>query len=633
MKRNIDKITKVYNTRSKRSKLIDGLPSQTRVPNVWINATDTKNYLSRDSLVDWLKLYHRNPAPRSNRESTFSGTTQVNPMHLLARKGMEFEKGVIEYINKYVAPVVTIDERVTDETCAKTIEEIRKQTPIIYSAPFKNRRMRVKGIIDLLVRADYLKKLVRNPPHIPLDYRIKKRNYYVVVDIKFSTLPICADGEHLLNQGNYPAYKGQLFLYNQALSDIQNYLPNSAYILGRRWAMVKKNGGNNSNINSLSSFDRLGVIDFTTYDSEYKAKTDKAVKWVKDVRRYGHLWTVNPPSRIELYPNMCADSKEWFSIKKTLADNLADITQLWYCGTRERDKAIEKGVTSWKDPNCTAIALGFTGERAQVLDQIININRDTDPEVKIWPKQIKTILYDWRSETTEIFIDFETVGDIFASLEDLPLQPKTDNIFMIGVYYLDKVRNIWDYRPFIAQMASDTEENILKSDFCAFYHQLGRPKIWYWYADKTMWTRHPQSALLTKLENNPPSDTTDLVVKMGNDYYRNYSPPSEEKWCDLYKLFTKEPIALKGAFKYGLKEIASTMKQHGLIDIELGNEIKNVISNGLDASLKAYNIYKEKETNPTLDIMTHPDMIQIIKYNKFDAQVLFEILNYLRKNH
>ena len=41
--------------------------------------------------------------------------------------------------------------------------------------------------------------------------------HYVVVDIKFSTLPLRADGVHLLNAGKFPAYKSQAWIYTQAL--------------------------------------------------------------------------------------------------------------------------------------------------------------------------------------------------------------------------------------------------------------------------------------------------------------------------------------------------------------------------------------------------------------------------------
>ena len=34
-----------------------------------------------------------------------------------------------------------------------------------------------------------------------------------------------------------------------------------------------------------------------------------------------------------------------------------------------------------------------------------------------------------------MFVDFETIADIFSPLDELPVSKKTDIIFMIGVYY------------------------------------------------------------------------------------------------------------------------------------------------------------------------------------------------------
>ena len=55
-------------------------------------------------------------------------------------------------------------------------------------------------------------------------------------------------------------------------------------------------------------------------------------------------------------------------------------------------------------------------------------------------------------------------------------------------------------------------------------------------------------------------------------------------------------------------------------------------SNGLDAMVLAQKIYKEHHDKST-NIANNNIMKDIIEYNKADCQVLFEILDYLRKNH
>jgi len=64
----------------------------------------------------------------------------------------------------------------------------------------------------------------------------------------------------------------------------------------------------------------------------------------RDVRNNGVKWNVNPPSRDELYPNMCRDNVKWSSTKRTMAENLGEITSVWMCGVKNRAKAFENGV-------------------------------------------------------------------------------------------------------------------------------------------------------------------------------------------------------------------------------------------------------------------------------------------------
>ena len=69
-----------------------------------------------------------------------------------------------------------------------------------------------------------------------------------------------------------------------------------------------------------------------------------------------------------------------------IANKISDITELWYCGVKNRINAMNNGVLNWKDKNCTVENLGIVGERAKILKNIIKINQQDD--VKILPKRI-----------------------------------------------------------------------------------------------------------------------------------------------------------------------------------------------------------------------------------------------------
>ena len=95
----------------------------------------------------------------------------------------------------------------------------------------------------------------------------------------------------------------------------------------------------------------------------------------------------------------------------------------------------------------------------------------------------------------------------------------------------------------------------------------------------------------------------------------------------MYQIFTNEPIVIKDCFNFGLKNIAKTMKKHGLINTTLNTECNC----GVSAMILAHNFYER--TDKTSGVTNNETMKQIIDYNKFDVEVLYDILNYLRTKH
>jgi predicted RecB family nuclease len=91
-------------------------------------------------------------------------------------------------------------------------------------------------------------------------------------------------------------------------------------------------------------------------------------------------------------------------------------------------------------------------------------------------------------------------------------------------------------------------------------------------------------------------------------------------WVDLYDIFIKEPIVIKGAVNFSLKNIARAMFNHSMINTIWTSDIIN----GFGAMMEAINYYK----NNDVDIINN-----IIKYNEVDCKVMWEIVKYLRENN
>ena len=150
-----------------------------------VSASHIYNFMINDHLVDWLKIYRRDLCFKDEFTD------------YICKKGIEFEQKLIEYINNNKIQTQFISQYITDESCSKTIELMMQGIPILYSAPVRNSINNTQGIIDLLIRSDYIHQLI---DFLPIDYRttLKAPNlngnyHYVVIDIKFSSIKLASN--------------------------------------------------------------------------------------------------------------------------------------------------------------------------------------------------------------------------------------------------------------------------------------------------------------------------------------------------------------------------------------------------------------------------------------------------------
>jgi hypothetical protein len=598
-------------TRSKCPKLTEplGYKKNTLEP---ISATHLYNYMNNDSLIDWLKLpKNKNKNKnKNNNKKKFPYTGSGNFSDFIMERGIEFESNLVKYINDNRVPVVTVSSVITPDSLLKTKELMFQGVPIIHSAPVKNNYNNTQGIIDLLVRSDYLADLVDEDPLSEMEKilpasKLKQPYHYVVIDIKFSTLSMKSDGIHLLNTGSYPAYKAQCLIYTEAVGCIQGFTAPHAFIMGRRWRYTK-GGVTNYNYTCLN---KLGKIDYNNIDKDYKSRTKKAIEWISDVRKHGHEWSINPPSRIELYPNMCVDSGEWNKHKERISDLIGEMTNIWHVGVKHRNIALEKGIVSWRDKRCNTKTMGISGVRAPIIDAILEINRQNKDKIR--PKKIKTELYDWKNQGNEIYVDFETISDIFTDFNQLPEQSCSDMIFMIGVGYEEN--NSFKYLNFTCKEPTYEEEYRIMDQFTQFLADRDYPQMYHWVAEPRFWNTAScrQFDIADENVNIERKDHISDNWKVG-------------EWADLANIFQSEPIVIKDCFKFGLKSVATAMRKHGMIS----RAIDSNCDNGMTAMVHAWKSYNSFENPKTSNAMK-----DIIKYNEFDVHVLWEILSYLRKNN
>ena len=552
----------------------------------WISATSTFNYLMKDPLIDWLKLYYR---AKTDRNGTFTN-------HIM-EQGNVFEAEVMKLISKKFK---VIDIKGGDDPRSKikieeTLAAMEKGVPIIHSGILFNPHNQTFGIPDLLVRSDYINKLVKVPIEISSHgCKFSKSWHYLIVDIKFATLLLKADGQHLLNAGCFPAYKSQLLIYNWALNIAQGFEPDQAYVLGRRW----KYSANNVEYSNDTCFDKLAIIDYLNKDREFVQMTVDALTWLKEVHSpEAKDWDIYnyPLERTELYPNMCNNHDyPWHNIKEEIAKETKELTSLWMVGPKNRLIALDNDVSQWTDQDCSSQILGVNGlKTSKILSAILEVNHDEDKI--IIPEVLKSKL---PKAKFEFFVDFETNNGSIAEINSLPNANVENMINMIGVGFINK--NAWQYKTFLVDRLTDEDEIDNGLQFAKFINKFDNPKLYHWGShERTLW-----SAFCIK-----------------NNIIDNWD------WVDLLQLFKNEPITIKDCLNFGLKSVAKAMFKHGLIETTWADD-----NNGITVMVKTY---KADESAGKLgkNLIDIGVMKEIIEYNKVDVRVLYEILTYLRENH
>ena len=586
--------------------------------NKWVPASKVRNYLMKDPLLDWLN--HQN----IKGNSIVSNNIKYDKFtSYLMNKGNEFENAIISIIKrKFSKNYIQISESYNARDIDKyydTISAMKKGIPIIYQGVLHNDDNCTYGAPDLIVRSDYINKLVKmdvisnKEINIPAP-NLNKNYHYRIIDIKCCSLNLTADGNHLLNSGSVNAYKGQLYIYNLALSKIMGYEPDCSYILGKKWKYT--NCGNK--FSGINSFDRLGVINYKQFDNQYIDLTNEAIEWMNRLNVEGNDWKIydenndNKPTVKELYPNMSNTyDAPWHSYKNKISEELNEITLLWQCGVGNRESAHLNNIYSWKDKNCTSKLLGVNGKKTgPILDKIIEINRGN----KLITNRIKNNDGDWKNKKKlEFYVDFETINDVCSDFKidsDKVINNGINIIFMVGVGY--ELDNKWEFETFLAKDNTKVEERKMLDNFYNFISKtkndiLGKnkpfPNMYHWgHVERTLF----ESAKRRHLNNN----------------WKNL------KWFDMLNVFKKEPIVIKGCLNFGLKSVAKTMHKHKFIKTTWRNSI---FSNGTNAMIYAYNEYiKYKKIDEHIKYSS--TMQNIAEYNEIDCKVIYEIINYLRKN-
>ena len=608
----------------------------------WVSAGRTRNWLMEDPLIDWLQEYGEDRGYKPKRD-THGYNKRLDFVQFIFGKGNEFEEGILNLLRKRYE-VVMVAQSYKDipvlEKAEETFEVMRQGAPVIYQAVLRDAQHMTYGSPDFLIRSDVLRELFPNSvsgreAHLPaLDLRSPW--HYIVVDTKFTTIHLNAAGDAIANDGSAPAYKAQLYIYNRALGRLQGYLPEKSYLLGRGWERESRGVA----YRCANALDRLGPIrqDGTIANRVPIARAvEQAVDWVRRVRTEGKDWRLLPtPSVPELYPNMSnvddgdmmtrgypdagdeqAESPDqWIGVKRQLADDLKELTLLWYVGPGKRNAAHQRGIYRWDDPRLTPADVEIKGATtAPTLGRLLEVNA-YDEHPPVLPVRIVTTRRDWhRQAGVEFYVDFEFCSDLNDDFSNLPEKGGQPLIFMIGCGHLENEE--WRFKSLVVDDLTEDEELRIIREWAAHMSAVrdrldpygGKPRVFHWSPAEV--------SALEKAYNSARARHRERA-----DW------PSDLGWHDFLKSMREEPIVTRGAMNFGLKTVAKAMRSLELIQTDWGDSQVD----GLGAMVGAWRCQEEARRDGVS--MAGLSLMQdIAKYNEIDCRAMMDIIRYLRNNH
>ena len=578
----------------------------------WVSATALRGYLGGDTLGDWLDRYgEANGFVRDDEPPDYDERLEFPPF--IMGKGNEFERAIAGYLRQRV-PMVTIGEgreaTRSLENAERTFEALCAGQQIVHQGILRDAETRTYGAADFLIRSDVLASLFAG---VLTDAEANAGApdlgvaswHYIVVDAKFTTLGLLASGD-VGNGGSFIAYKAQLYVYNRALSRLQGYAPQTAFLFGRGWRQTV----NRQTLRGSKAMERLGPVHM---GNAVKVEVETACEWVRRLRTEGNAWEPLPvPSVPELWPT--GGGFPWEKETSRIAAELSDLTMLWQVGPDKRHRAHKLGIYSWRDPKVSAATLGVTGPTTgPTLQAILDVNHaDTGPAVM--PAHVRAAEEEWRpTPPVEFYVDFETVNNVNDDFTRIPEQNGQNLVYMIGCGHVENGE--WQCRSFCVERLTEDAEAVMIDAWLEHMGEVGtrlaatdEPRLIHWsFAEPVNYEDAYDSARERHLQKGWP----------------------KVKWFDLWsRVVRQEPVVVRGALSFGLKAFARAMYDCGLIETSWGDSKVD----GLGAMTGAWWCDTEAEVNGGK--LTDIDLMQdIAAYNEVDCKVMMEIVRYLRANH
>jgi hypothetical protein len=194
------------------------------------------------------------------------------------------------------------------------------------------------------------------------------------------------------------------------------------------------------------------------------------------------------------------------------------------------------------------------------------------------------------------------------------------------------INNGWQYVCFYMKSACMEQErsvyehfmrffDVRRSKICEVYKDTSRltNNLFHWTAAETRYIKTLNQRHYDRLSENK----TDIeMVKLIDRFNATCN------MVDLFMLFRKVPIVVKGAFNFKLKNVTNAMRKNGLITTVWPD---SSVMEGFSATILAAQIYNDIDDNKINldDLSTTSTYKDIVDYNEIDCKSMRDIRRYL----
>lgn len=231
----------------------------------------------------------------------------------------------------------------------------------------------------------------------------------------------------------------------------------------------------------------------------------EAVSKIRKAKRNAKYYWLLQTFPSWLYPNMKNPTDIWDHEKQELSMRTGEITMVWRCTPRIRDRALQHGVRSWHSSKCTAASLGF--------------------QESVYHDAIEAILHVNRTETAEGFYIHSDHDDFHRLIGDNVLYVDfewIDSLYLIGIFNGSDYQALW-----ADALGGEAVRALLQRASVLMENKT----VVYWHAEKSKWN--------SEMEKH----NMDNILCT---------------WVDLCDIFRRS-VAVRGAFTFKLKDIARAM--------------------------------------------------------------------------